>query len=153
MTATHSVHVAAPAVPCHLCPAEALLWSATWVGLTAIFSLEGKACKSASREDRHCWIVICLQNAENINFIAAHQSWKHLPLPFSVAINMLHLSIDWFQADWHCPSQGLKETVEAGITFHSCRNELILIATGVLRLLGFKVLMLETNVSRLSWCL
>lgn len=98
MTATLSVHVAAPAAPCHLCPAEVVLWSATWVGLAAIFSLEGKACKSASWEDRHCWIVICLQNAENINFTAAHQSWKHLPLPFSVAINMLHLSIDWFQA-------------------------------------------------------
>ena len=111
MNATLSTHVAAPAAPCYLCPAEGVLWSTTWVGHAAIFSLEGKACKSASWEDRHCWIVICLQNAENINFIAAHQSWKHLPLPFSVAINMLHLNIDWFQAALHCQSQGLNETV------------------------------------------
>lgn len=98
MTATLSVHVVAPAAPCHLCPAAVVLWSTTWVGHAAIFSLEGKACKSASWEERHCWIVICLQNAENINFFAAHQGWKHLPLPFSAAINMLHLGIDWFQA-------------------------------------------------------
>lgn len=111
MSATLSIHVAAPAAPCYLCPAEGVLWSTTWVGHAAIFSLEGKACKSAPWEDRHCWIVICLQNAENINFIAAHQSWKHLPLPFSVAINMLHLNIDWFQAALYCQSQGLNETV------------------------------------------
>lgn len=51
-TATLSVHVAAPAAPCHLCPAKVVLWTTTWVGHAAIFSLEGKACKSASWEER-----------------------------------------------------------------------------------------------------
>lgn len=153
MTATLSVRVAAPAAPCHLCPAEVVLWSATWLGHAAIFSLEGKACKSASWEDRHCWIAICLQNAENINFIAAHQSWKHLPLPFSVAINMLHLSIDWVQAASHCQSQGLNETVQPDSIFHSFRNELIFIAKEALQELGINVFRLEINVSRIDWCL
>lgn len=42
MTASHSVDAAAPAAPCHLSSAEGVVWSTTWVGHAAIFSLEGE---------------------------------------------------------------------------------------------------------------
>lgn len=124
-TATFSICAMAPAAPATSAQLRWFLWSATWVGHAAILSLEGEAYQSAAWEERHHWIVICPRSPaqkKKISCIAAHQSWHHLPLPFSVVINMLQLAIDWFQAAGCCQQEGLNEMVQPDRIFHSFSN-------------------------------